>query len=408
MTSFKKKAILGLVACLALAAILLIVAFLPMDSSRSEAVRNRTDQLKREAFYRRTPREVLRGNPIPGNAWEEYNIALSAPWPKDAGNGSVFYMFGTGTPGVDGERVKQMVAEQQPLLEHLRLGSQRPEGQYPYKWKKGEETPSLLGSRMLANLAIAQARILTEAGKPQEAADVLLDAIVFARNTATNGPEFTNFTGMAIYVNAFEGVRRLILSGKLSEKQLAELAKKLEAVERDFPPPSSMLSYEILNAGNRALASSGWKYSEQWKARAEAGGWRYAAFPATTLLEAFEQSDAFIQRFKKTDQMSFAAAREEVHAISFEAMKSPNLIIRESMSDLSQILLTHRETLTTLRLVRAATLFLATGKMQAIPDPFGTNLFFKQEGGSMKIWSIGSNSRGVFVDMRPIVLEIPK
>jgi hypothetical protein len=76
--------------------------------------------------------------------------------------------------------------------------------------------------------------------------------------------------------------------------------------------------------------------------------------------------------------MSFAAARREVDAISFEVMKSPNAIVRESLSDLTQIMLTHRETLTTLRLLQAAALFLATGKMQTIPDPFGTNLFFKQ------------------------------
>jgi hypothetical protein len=97
-----KKIVLAFFACLALAALLLLVAFLPLDGARGEAVRNRTDQLQREALYRRTPREILRGNPIPGNAWEEYNIALRAPWPKDARVGSL-YMFGTGAAGVEGE-----------------------------------------------------------------------------------------------------------------------------------------------------------------------------------------------------------------------------------------------------------------------------------------------------------------
>jgi hypothetical protein len=413
MTSFKKKAILGLVACLAVAAILLVVAFMPMNSERWDAVRDRTLKLKLEALTRKMPREVLRGKPILGNAWEEYNIALSASWPADAENGGVFFMFAKGNADKP-ERVREMVAEQLPLLDHLRLGAQRSDGQYPYKWELGEEVPRIIPSRMLANLAIAQARILTENGKPEEAAEVLLDVTVFARDLATNGPLLTNLVGMAVYYTAFEAFGDLVLSGKLTQKQLADLAEKLATVERDFPTHSAALSNELLGIGRAVLLQSSGEEYAGLQARAKQGGWRYAAFPQTTILEAFEQSEAFIQRFEKVDPTNYAAAKRELDAASLATQGSPNPIVRDFVPDMSRIMVARLEALATLRLVRAGTLLRATGKVPALADPFGTNLLFKQEGPNLKIWSIGpdgkdDNGSGEWGVFRPdMVLKIPR
>jgi hypothetical protein len=51
---------------------------------------------------------------------------------------------------------------------------------------------------------------------------------------------------------------------------------------------------------------------------------------------------------------------------------------------------TYRKAVTDLRLLRAATTFLGTGEMLPIPDPFGDNLLYKDEGNKLKIWSVGS------------------
>jgi hypothetical protein len=412
MISFRKKAILALVACAAVAAILLFVAFMPMNSERWEAVRDRTLKLKLEALTRKMPREVLRGKPIPGNAWEEYNIALSASWPADAENGGVFFMFSKGN-AANPERVRKTVAEQMPLLDHLRLGAQRSDGQYPYKWELGEEKPSLLRSRMLANLAVAQASILRENGKPEEAMDLLLDVTILARDLSTNGPLLTNLIGMAVYMTAVEGFRDLVVSGKLTQKQLADLAEKLEAVERDFPTHTAALSNELLGIGMWVLLQSSGEY-EGWQARAKQGGWRYAAFPQKTILDAFEQSEAFIQRFEKVDPTNYAAAKREMDAVSLETQNSPNPIVRETVPNLSRVMVARLEALTALRLVRAGALFRATGKMPSLKDPFGADLFFKQDAGGSKVWSIGSDGRndngsGEWGLFRPdVVLEIPR
>lgn len=415
MTSGKGKVVFALFACLALGASLLLIAYMPLDSDRWEDVRNRTAKLKLEAMSRKMPREVFRGKPIPGNAWEEYNVALTAPWPEDAGNGGMLFPFAAGKlDEASNKRYEEIVKEQLPLLEHLRLGAQRSNGQYPYKWEFGEEYPSQLRSRMLANLAIAQASILTKDGKPQEAADLLLDATVFARDSSTIGPLLSSAVGLAIYSTVFEGFRNLIASGKLTQEQYADLARKLEAVERDLPPVNATLSNELLSIGLGVLLRSTGEYNEGWQSRAKEGGWRYVAFPQKTILEAFEQSEALMQRYENVDPTNFAAAKREIDAISVEAQKSPNPIVRESIPGLARVTVSRREALTTLRLLRAGMMFRATGNVPTIADPFGMNLFFKQEAGSLKIWSIGpdgknDNGKGEWLDIKPdMVLEIPR
>jgi hypothetical protein len=414
MTSANKKRFLGLLACVAVAALLLLIVFMPTNGARWEAASNRTAKLKLEAVTRKLPRHVLRGKPIAGNAWEEYKVALDASWPSEAGTGTIFYQFASGEPGVDRELVKKMVAQQMPLLENLRLGAQRTDGQYPYKWETEDEIPSLLRTRQLSNLAVAQASILTDSGKPQEAADLLLDLTVFARDLTTNGPQLSSLIGVAVYQIAFEQFRHLLSSGKLTQGQLADLARSLEIVDRDFPAASSTVSNTTLSLGMGVFQRSTAAFDGGWEQRMKEGGWRYAVFRQTTLLDAFEMNDAYVQRIEKVDQANFAAAKKQIDAVAAEAGASSNSIIRDSVPGMKRSIEAHLEALAKLRLVRAETLFRGTGKMPTVADPFGANLLSKEEAGSLKIWSIGpdginQNGDGDWQRGKPdIVIEIVK
>jgi hypothetical protein len=389
MMSDNKKRFLGLLAFLAVAAVLLLIAFMPTNGPRWEAASNRTAKLKLEATTRKVTRQVLRGKPIPGNAWEEYNIALNASWPAAAGTGTIFYQFASGQPGVDRDLVKQMVAQQMPLLDHLRLGAQRADGQYPYKWETEDEIPSLLRTRQLSNLAVAQARILTDSGKPQEAADLLLDVIVFGKDLTTNGPLLSNLIGVAVYQIALEQIRHLLSSGKLTQAQLVDLAGRLEIADREFPAPSSTVANTTLSLGMNVFRGSTAGMDGGLGQRLRDGGWRYAMFPQTTLLDAFEENDAFVERIKKVDQSNFAAAQKELSAVAIEAVASSNAMVRDTVPGMVRSIQAHLEALAKLRLVRAETLFRATGRMPTIADPFGASLLSKEEAGGLKIWSIG-------------------
>jgi hypothetical protein len=395
-----------LIVSLALTAAFVFVALRPKGADKWEEMAARIDKLKIETRSRRLPRSPLRGKLIAGNAWDEYNIALNdtLTWVDDQ-NGSLFARFVNGEPGLDRIKVEQLVALHAGAIEHLRRGTQRSNGQYPYNWERGDEMeiPSLLGSRRLANVSAAQARMWTEKGRAQDAADILLDVTVFSRDLATNGTLLSSLIGYALYSVSFDELRHLLQSRKLSPQQLTDLAQKLETVDRDFLGISTTLSNETMGFGTAMIQSansglSGRTLMEHMKL----GDWRLVMSPRATMLEAYEIKEDYMRRSSKFDQMSYEAAKNEANAIGMEAEASTNALVRMSMPSLLRTIEVHRETLANLRVVRAGAVILATGQMPKITDPFGTDLLYKEKDGKLKIWSRGSSRRG------EISLEIPK
>jgi hypothetical protein len=391
MQSGGNKVLVWLVVFLATAALLLALAFRKVGNDTREAMINLVDRLKMEASSRKVPRSVLTGKPSPGNAWDEYSIALndSATWRNDE-NGGVFQRFAKGDTHLDRAQVERLVAEHAKAIDHLRFGAQRSDGEYPYDWNKGSQMPlpSLLGCRRLAYIAVAQAKINSDRGGLQRALDLLLDTSVFGRDLAADGPILTHMIGLVVYATTFDEFKNLILSGKLTKNQLADLAQKLQTVDHDFPALSSSLSAETLGLGLAMLHASEnglldqFDLTKQW-------GWRFTLTPGPAMLEVLEEKETYLHRAEKLERMKFAEVRKEIDAISVEVAASPNA--RVTVLDLLRIVVTHRDTLAHLRLLRAAATFLATGEMPPIADPFGDNLLYKQEGNKLKIWSIGSD-----------------
>ena len=207
-------------------------------NDRWTTMKKRVGELQAEAQSRNLPRSVLRGQPIPGSAWAEYNIALrdALTWTEDP-NGRALSQFLNGDPETDRALVDRMLAAHAGALDHLRLGAQREDGQFPYKWEHGPqmELPGLAASRLVSSLALVQARKSLESGRTQEATDLLLDTLMFARDLGSNGPLLSALIGDAVYVRTFDELRNLLLSGKLTSAQLAELEMKLAIVDHDFP-----------------------------------------------------------------------------------------------------------------------------------------------------------------------------
>jgi hypothetical protein len=414
-----KKIFIWLLAILVVSGILLAVALRPTGGANWEATKKRIAQLETDTRSRKFPRSALRGKLSPGNAWDEYNLALKDPVPwNDDPNGGLLGRFVSGGAGVDRAKVERLIAEHKQAIEHLRLGTKRSDGQYPYNWHRGSQMdlPSLMGLRRLANLAAAQAKVWAESGKPQDAADLLLDVSIFARDISTNAPLLSNLIGLAVYSVSFDGLRDLIQSGKLTPTQLADLAAKLEAVDHDFPTAASAFSNDALLSSLSLLeAAEGGPspFFEGWRERLKEGGVRFVMYPRTMAMEAVEERHAYVERFEKLNQKDFAAAKKEADAISAEVESSNNVLVRLTTPAASKVIIAHHKTLAGLRLIRAGAVFLATGDMPALADPFGDKLFHKQDGGKPKIWSIGSdgtnqNGIGNWEGQPDMVLEISK
>jgi hypothetical protein len=405
-----RKILLWILILVAAAGLVVSLAFGPVGVDTQEALAKHVDELKTGAGSLKTPRAVLTGTPEPGNAWDEYNVALNDTnaWRNDE-NGGIFVRYVKGDSRVDRLQVEELAAAHAEAFRHFRHGAHRSEGVYPYNWDQGAQMPlpSLRGSRRLAALAVFDAEIQADGGHAQEAVDILLDTSVFARDLAAGGPLLTHLIGLVVYSDSFDEFRRVILSGKLTKTQLADLGQKLETVDHDFPTLSSALFAETLGVGSTILQASekgrlaSLDLAQQW-------GWRFTLNPGPAFLEAMEEKETYLHRAEEIEALNFVEAKKRIEAASSSDAR-PLLPV----PDLFKSLVSHREALAHLRLLRAATAFLATGKAPVMADPFGENLLFKQEGNQAKIWSIGSdgvdqNGVGNWGGHPDMVLEISK
>jgi len=388
------------------------------DGERRNAMRNRAATLRDQAQFRNLSRPVLRGEPLPGNAWDEYNLALDdAQTIRDDERVNLVKFVGR-IPGASRASVEQLLAAHRVVIEHLRLGAQRSNGQYPYEWTHvGLAMPSIMLSRQVAMLAAAQARIWSDQGRNQEASDLLLDLSQFAGDLGTNGPLLSNLAGIAVYFSAFDELRDLVASQRLNRRELSRLAETLKVMDRNFPAfgPAMMneAAWMAIIIDDEITQLSTQEEMSFFKPR---GGWRHGFSARRMLFDAFEKNDAYAQRYEQIDRLPFAAAEKEMAAIVAEIKASDNPMLRQITSDLTKALATHRQGIARLRLLRAAAMYLSTGETLTLDDPFGTKLRFSKAGDKLKIWSIGSdgtdqNGRGTWESASghdDIVVEISR
>ena len=399
-------------------AFLTAVLLIPVSAGRLEAMRSRVTKLKDEARSRNVSRPVMRGEAKPGNAWDEYNIALNESLDfKEDPNATNLAQFNERNATADRAMVERLLAAHPGVIDHLRRGAQRSDGQYPYQWERGPQAalPSLLASRRMTELAVAQARIWEESGRQKDAADLLLDASQFASDLATNGTLLSSLAGISAYSLTLDGLKNLVLSGKLSRQQLETLAKELEIADRNFPTLGPAFTNEAALSGIVIDLPDGDPSIGDWLSLAKEGGWRYGLSSRQVALDAFEQRDSYAQRSHNIDKMSFDTATKEAKAITAEAEANGNPLVRGSVPSLPKALAVHRDALARLRLLRAATNFLATGEMPDLADPFGKTLSHAQKAGTLRIWSNGrdgenQNGLGNWSQAagQDIVLEIVK
>jgi hypothetical protein len=418
MRDQRQRAIIWIVGIAAVVvAFLIAILLIPVSSGRLDAMRSRVTRLKGEARSRNVSRPVLRGEAKPGNAWDEYNIALNESLDFKEDPNATLTQFNERNATADRAMVERLLAAHPGLIDHLRRGAQRSDGQYPYQWERGPQAdiPSLMASRRMTQLAVAQARIWEETGRQQDAADLLLDASQFASDLATNGTLLPSLAGISAYSLTLDGFKNLVLSGKLSRQQLETLAKELEIADRNFPTLGPAFTNEAALSGIAIDMPDGEPSIEDWLFLAKEGGWRYGLSPRQIALDAFEQRDSYAQRSHNIDKMSFDTATKEAKAITAEAEANGNPLVRVSVPSLPKALAVHRDALARLRLLRAATTFLATGEMPELADPFGKTLSHAQEAGKLRIWSNGrdgenQNGLGNWSQAagQDIVLEIVK
>lgn len=354
------------------------------------------EKQRAESDLRNGPRPVLRGTAVPGSAWDDYSPALalmrSAPM-------RVLADYVNRSPAADRQKLQVALATHGTALDALRKGAMRADGIYRMKWAEGFEAdiPGVLQSQNLIHLAVCRSRLLIEKGQPREAAELLLDSCQFAHDLGYNQLLISEMISVVLYGIALQELHDLILSDKLSNADLAEVARELEILDGSFPQNGHSMLNEAMAAGYTFLKTRGSPQPQDLDFGAGPGpGWDSfvwkTAFPGRLICaDAYFVELDDMKRFAAADGQSWStykAVRGEVEA---EAEKLRNPVSRMIIPGLTSSSYVGRERRAQLRLLRAAAHYRATGEMPEIADPFGMKLLSSTQGRKFKIWSVGKD-----------------
>jgi hypothetical protein len=387
-----------------------------------DLMKKRVDALAAEAASRDGRRSVLRGAVVAGNAWDEYSSALEvAQMLQDSGAWEILFHFIERRPEVDRRQVEELLSSNTLALNHLRQGATRNDGQFPYEWQKGRESPDpkIGAPRALAYLAVAQARVWSETGRPEDAIDLLLDTSVFARDLSFNGTYASQAAGFITYFAALDEIRSVLQSNKLRRESLLRISKELETLDREFPPLGPILLNETLFDGITMMEIDAGRANEA------------QSIPLNPLtprvlgrimyFHSFSAAAAAATSLQDSDRKPYATMVAEVEVAHRNLKASWNPLIHLYASNTQIFGRNSRyncEVISLLRVLRTAAEYRALGQAPSLDDPFGEKLMQSNERGKLRIWSVGSDQKddggkggtkwepGAFTPGQDIVLEI--
>lgn len=314
-------------------------------------------------------RRVIRGEAVPGSAWTEYRQGLALVHGVEVSD-VVQWLEGTTT--ADRAKAVAVVAANQRALDFLRAGARKAEGAYPHQWEQGEnvDIPPLRAVRTLTTLAVGQARVLAEAGKPSAAADLLLDAAQLASDAGRSTVAIGELTALSALTGIFNGLKQLPPD--------PEVGRALLVLEETFPNHGETLQNHLVITGV-SLVEIGRGADPPIEWGFHLSRWRFALSRGSMLFEAWTTLERMTRRMAATTTASWAEAQRVYADIQAEAAALGNPLVGPEL----QTRMVHqmsREGLARLRMLR-----VLHGGATGLADPFGTTL---QSDGT-KVWSVG-------------------
>jgi len=342
-------------------------------------------EMKARADQERTRdhgRPPLRGAAEPGNAWDDYTVAIAVM--KKMPNRTKLGELVDRKPSADLVLGAAMVGQCDAVLEPLRRGASKSASRRAYDWEQGTmmATTGLLEVQSVVQLAILKARSLLDAGKPREAVALLLDAAQFGRDITDDGPMISEVIGTSLLYMFLDGARELAASEKADAESLADLEEGLAVLDGSFPRHIGCVRRELLAMGMT------FAHGVQGTAAVESE-W---GFPTKFFqLNMFERLSEAQEQVALASDRSWAESVAAGKRIDAELRKSWNPATRMFAPGQQSTERYVRERLAQLRLLRLATRYRRTGELLDLDDPFGAKLKSAKSGAGMKLWSVGAD-----------------
>jgi hypothetical protein len=367
-----------------------------LEERRWAEMRSYCEQVAREVRGRDSKRPVLRGEAVPGNAWEDYEKALASlpSWKVLA----PVTEFVEQRPKVDRAKALQLVELHVPALEALRRGASRSHSDRKTNW---EQQPDTVNTRPnhLATLAAGRARFLTEDGRPREAMELLLDAAQLGEDCARNGTVIDGLIGLSVLHIVQDELKELLSNKALSREDCQELARELELLDGTFPREADAHALDPM--------SGGFDYLRRGSLRSilDAIGmsdpisptWRYGFSERLVIVDAFDQGRALSRQSQEAAAKPWKEARRDSSdPIALRsALKNPLI---EKLYHLQQLLSNSpqsgnafREGRAKIRMLRAAAVFRISGDIPVFDDPYGDKIHSSVTEKHLKLWSVGGD-----------------
>ena len=340
------------------------------ESSRWAQLERRVAELPREIDERRRPRRVLRGPAMPGDAWTDYLPAIALV--QNVDRFSAIQYHAHSADGTAPPEARALVTPYLPAVDRMRQGTRRAESQRLGLRSKMPDGSWMQGTFALAYVSACRARCLASDGKPREAAELLLDLLMYAQDVADDGSESAENVGGTIMGIALQNLRSLLTQGRLSPEDCLQMDRDLAQLDAMFPRFGPVLLGRlhyfgtwILNGGKiEMLHGVGFIPGDM----TFTPGWRDAFSLPLMKVSGFDQTDAWTSRLLAADEGSLAdeEARWKKAFEDHDEAKNPYFRLFTKSDGMPNFQLL-REQRARLRLVRLAVHYRATGEFLPLP-----------------------------------------
>jgi hypothetical protein len=371
--------ILGaVVAAIAIAFGALVLWIWSAENRRWNEMGALAEELAVDAGKRDGSRPVLRGDPLSGDAWQlygpliqEYDKAVLAM--ENAGGLQV-------RPGWKADAV-----------EALRRGVRRGSARNPYgeDWARGEGRYPMDAMLAMGLAATDRSREARLAGKLQSAAAIALDAALYARDLQANGNFGLQEGACQILIGAFEELLEVLHACGTDRDTPRQIAAELENLDRALTRSGHAVLNELARSA-RTLRREEEEW-EWWGIDIGGASWRQGFSRKIMAADGFSQLVAWIRRHLDDDDVPWGTSDQARERFLWdEVIRSPNGLL-EAASHFEPLWASElRPIHARLHLLRLAALYLATGDVAKVADPFGTALPTALEGGTLRAWTVGS------------------
>jgi hypothetical protein len=342
------------------------------ESRRWDEMGKLAEELAVEAGRRDPTRPVLRGEPLPGDAWLLYAPPLKE-WDE------ALAVAGRLRPEWKDEAV-----------EALRRGVRRGSARNPYgeDWARGQGQYPGDAMLAMAQAATDKSRAARLAGNLRSAALIALDTALFARDVQANGNFGLQEGAGQILLWTFDELHEILLACGPEGDTPRQIAEELGTLDRSLTRSGYAVLNEIARNGRSLHRGESWEW---WGIDIGGGTWRQVFSGKIMAADGFTRLVNWIRRHLDGDDIPWGTNGQARDRFLWEvSVHSENGLLEASSHPECVWAAEQRPIHARLHLLRLAAHYLATGEVLQVPDPFGSTLPTSLEGATLRSWSIGS------------------